>query len=213
MTNEKRRTTLFTIVAICALMFAVTYRTSGLYQANAIAADSRVLQTRISTVQADLRDRLTVAARDGSEIDQVAWDRIQREIIALHPQFLANTQFQWQRFDPAARVRLLPGADGQPGTIDFDDNANGVIDDPGELGATYSDDQCIIEASESAPSEIKPSVVLQLGAYVPVSQMTSKHPEHPDRLLVQHQGGEDAWSFVFEWPAERSSLRDKDSAQ
>jgi len=207
MTNEKRLATLFTIVAIATLVLAVAYRAIGLSQANTLAENSRALQIRISALQADLRDRLTVPAGE-SEMDQVAWDRIQQDILSLHPPLASRTRFQWQRFDPDARVRLLPGADGQPGTIDVDDNANGVIDDPGELGATYSDDQCMVEASESAPSAITPSAVLQLGAFVPMNQMAWQPGEHPVRLLGQHQDASDTWSFLFELPVERDSQRD-----
>ena len=76
-------------------------------------------------------------------------------------------EVQWQRFDPQARVRLLPGPDQFPGGANVDDNANGVVDDAGELGATHSDDVCIVEASNDEPLTIQPSVVLQRGAFIP----------------------------------------------
>ena len=61
-----------------------------------------------------------------------------------------------QHFDSAARVRLLPGLDGQPGTADFDDNANGVIDDAGELGATFHP----THPSQASCCIVEPTLVL-----------------------------------------------------
>lgn len=95
---------------------------------------------------------------------------------------LDRRRVQWQRFDAHARVRLLPGPDGYPGRAKIDDNANGVVDDAGELGATHSDDICVVESSSDPPSEIKPSVVLQRGAYVPVP-FDDLYPKDTDRTL------------------------------
>lgn len=137
---------------------------------------------------------------------------------------LANvTEVEWQRFDPKARVRLLPGKDLAPGGKEIDDNANGVVDDAGELGATHSDDICVVEASSDPASDIKPSVVLQRGAYVPVpfddlypkatdpssskpgsengSVAISGVPNRSPRAVVHGYSRGRAWSFLVDLPA------------
>jgi len=101
-----------------------------------------------------------------------------------------------QHFDSAARVRLLPGLDGQPGTADFDDNANGVIDDAGELGATFSDDLCVVEASQAPSNPSQPSIVLHRGAYVGTHQRVNQPAHYPDRLLVVYEGHDKSWSYI-----------------
>ena len=108
---------------------------------------------------------------------------------------------QWQRFDPRARVRLLPGDDQMPGGAEIDDNANGVIDDAGELGATHSDDVCVVEASDEKPSTIQPSVVLQFGAFIPASLAELGTSPFPTRVLVSGQSAGLPWSFLIDLPS------------
>jgi len=108
----------------------------------------------------------------------------------------SNITVTAQHFDSAARIRLLPGLDGQPGTADFDDNANGVIDDAGELGATFSDDLCVVEASQAPSNPSQPSIVLHRGAYVGTHQRVNQPAHYPDRLLVVYEGHDKSWSYI-----------------
>ncbi|TWT82011.1 hypothetical protein CA13_34660 [Planctomycetes bacterium CA13] len=48
-----------------------------------------------------------------------------------------------RHFDPDAEVILFAGADGLPGRAEIDDDFNGIVDDPSELGAFRSDDVCL----------------------------------------------------------------------
>ena len=83
--------------------------------------------------------------------------------------------------------------------LDYDTDGDGVTDDAGELGATYSDDLCVVEASQSPPCEIKPSIVLQRGAYIPAKLISTKQFLHSDRVLILCQGKDESWSFVLDW--------------
>jgi hypothetical protein len=186
---------LFLMGTVVALMLGIVIRSASLLQSHAIATESNAVGLQMKNLQS----KLGKTKQADTELDEVKWSRIQNDLRANHSAFVINTQFVWQRFDPTARVRLLPGMDGKPGTADFDDNANGVIDDAGELGATFSDDLCIVEASQSEPSKIEPSIVLQRGAYVSAKQIPDQHVLHPDRILMQHQGVNHSWSFVLEW--------------
>jgi hypothetical protein len=70
-------------------------------------------------------------------------------------------------FDPDMVVAIRPGPDQQPGVAGADDNRNGVIDDRWELGATHSDDQCVVILAsqlESIPAD--QILILQRGANV-----------------------------------------------
>jgi len=195
MNKEEHSTKFFLACAVFALTLGIFVRTISLQHSNRIAADSR----RIESQMENLRNRLVDIKRSGSDLNDATWTQIQRDLHALNPEFLNHHHLVWQQFDPAARVRLLPGLDKHPGTIDVDDNANGVVDDAGELGATFSDDLCIVEAAESAPSNIKPSLVLQRGGYINAKQVTTDQTRYADRILVQHQNREDAWSLVLDW--------------
>lgn len=64
---------------------------------------------------------------------------------------------------PNAAVWITPGADEQPGWATWDDNGNGTVDDPGELGAAWSDDFCVVEndSSSSQPT----GRIIDRGAY------------------------------------------------
>jgi hypothetical protein len=195
MSDGRRSTILFLTCAIAVLTLGVVVRTAGLLQSNAIASESNEINLQMEI----LRNRLGKIKQADTDLDDVKWSRIQNDLRTSDPELLSKTQIVWQRFDPAARVRLLPGLDGQPGTIDFDDNANGVTDDAGELGATYSDDLCVVEAPQSTPSKIKPSVVLQRGAYIAAEQISTKQFLHSDRVLILYQGKDDSWSLVLDW--------------
>jgi hypothetical protein len=137
-----------------------------------------------------LQNILRNTEQPDTDLDDAKWSQMQDEFKLVYqdqPDLLGKTQFTGQQFDPSARVRLLPGLDGQPGTADFDDNVNGVIDDAGELGATFSDDLCVVEASQAPANPIEPSIVLQHGAYVAADRRFTQPTRHPDRILVLYQ--------------------------
>ena len=98
------------------------------------------------------------------------------------------THVEYQRFDPEVVFAARPGPDGMPGVAGTDDNMNGITDDRAELGATRSDDVCVIltalETDQLSANEV---VVLQQGAFVAteVPTLNSQRPTANDRL----------WSF------------------
>jgi len=79
---------------------------------------------------------------------------------------LGVTRIEYQRFDPHALLVATPGADRRPGRAGADDNFNGRIDDRAELGATYSDDLCLVVSADALAELPADSVmILQRGAY------------------------------------------------
>lgn len=113
---------------------------------------------------------------------------------SIHP---AITGAQWQRFDAGAVVAMRPGADGQPGMAGIDDNGNGAIDDVSELGATASDDVCLVADAVEARRLAAPVLILQQGAYVPTS-VGELSGDDQARVVVYGRFGDDRWSFLLE---------------
>ena len=76
------------------------------------------------------------------------------------------------RFDAAAEVIIDAGQDGQPGRKNADDNANGVVDDPREIGAVGSDDRCLAPSDEGYAEALQDeaTVVISRGAMVPAGE-------------------------------------------
>ncbi len=99
-----------------------------------------------------------------------------------------------ERFDPSAAVVMLPGADEQPGVAGVDDNGDAVVDNPSELGATRSDDVCVVASADEEDQLPQPKLVLQRGAFVPSDQTG----EGPVRFVVYGATGKDRWSFLVE---------------
>ncbi|MEO1527887.1 MAG: hypothetical protein AAFX06_20845 [Planctomycetota bacterium] len=68
-----------------------------------------------------------------------------------------------------AAVILGVGRDGQPGRKRVDDNANGIFDDPNELGAVGSDDECLLPTDDGYETTFQHplSIVISRGAFVP----------------------------------------------
>jgi hypothetical protein len=187
---------------------------------------------RIAALRPDHSNSVKTLDRVGELQQNIREDFSVRKIAELSSM---DTQFgikevEWQRFDPEARVRLLPGPDQLPGRANVDDNANGIVDDTSELGATHSDDVCVIEASVDPPSDVQPSIVLQRGAYIPVtldelfqaeihpSRANGRHSSASDpqmlprenhqqvessRAIVFGHTGDDAWSFLIDLPTTR----------
>lgn len=82
-------------------------------------------------------------------------------------------------FDPKAFVVVTAGDDGKPGRAGIDDGANGQVDEDFELGATGSDDEMVVFASDARDSvdEISiPHRVLSRGAYV-IKDDVSEDPQ------------------------------------
>lgn len=192
---------LILIGTIGALMLGIAVRSASLLRAHAIADESNAVDSQMENLQKRLQNILRITEQPDPDLDDAKSFPMQDELKLVfqdQPELLGRTRFIEQHFDPSARVRLLPGLDGQPGTADFDDNANGVVDDAGELGATFSDDLCVVEASQAPTNSIEPSIVLQRGAYVAGEKYFTEPPPHPDRILVLHQGQDDSWSFVLD---------------
>ncbi len=200
---------LFLIGTISALMLGIVIRTVSLLQSHAIATESNAVGSQMEELRHRLQSSFRNTELPDTDLDDAKWSEIQDELNLAYqdqPGLLGSTQFIQQHFDPSARVRLLPGLDGQPGTADFDDNVNGVIDDAGELGATFSDDLCVVEASQAPANLVEPSIVLQRGAYVAAEKHLTEPTRHPDRILVLYpvgrpshsQGHRDSWSFVLD---------------
>lgn len=82
----------------------------------------------------------------------------------------SNGPFKLQRvgtetWDPNAAVWITPGEDQQPGWATWDDNGNGEIDEPAELGAAWSDDFCVVE--HDGQMQQPSGRIIDRGAYVP----------------------------------------------
>lgn len=183
------------------LMLGIAVRCASLLQSDAIARDSNGVASEIENLRKDLQQRFSNSTVTETVSNERTWAEIQDDLRSVYhdqPDLLSQTRFIAQQFDPAARVRLLPGLDGQPGTADFDDNANGVIDDAGELGATFSDDLCVVEASQTPANLIQPSIVLQRGAYVATQERITQSTHYRDRIVVLYEGRDNSWSFVLD---------------
>ena len=202
MKHSNQTAKLFLTSTIGVLMLGMVIRSNSLLQAHAIASESNAVDSQMESLRNSLLSSLRPTEQPDTEMDDARWLQIQNELELVYqdqPELLGRTRFVQQHFDPSARVRLLPGLDGQPGTAEFDDNVNGVVDDAGELGATFSDDLCVVEASQEPASQIEPSIVLQRGAYVAADRhLSPPTTRHPGRILVLHQGQDDAWSFVLD---------------
>jgi len=126
------------------------------------------------------------------------------EMESLHSQGV--DQIVIEQFDSQSLVVMRPGRDRQPGVAGIDDNANGIIDDAAEMGATRSDDLCGVQPSRQAnPAEAASGLILQRGAFVPLTP-DSQHGASPGRAgqprraIVKGHFGEDRWSFLLPLP-------------
>lgn len=97
----------------------------------------------------------------------------------------------YQVFDETAAVVIVAGADGAPGVLGVDDDGNGEVDDRFELGASRSDDVCIVltadQLAQRSASEL--TLVLQYGAYVPASEDAVQKSASPSRKIVHDPAG------------------------
>ena len=122
--------------------------------------------------------------------------------LPINNSFGESTVIQVQAFDPHARVRVEVGSDGAPGVAGWDDDANGIVDDASELGASRSDDVCVAILSSDDLSESsdpkQASLVLQRGAFVDASNEDLRQfPDRPTREIVvaESEDGEQ-WTFA-----------------
>lgn len=109
---------------------------------------------------------------------------------------LGVTRIEFQSFDPQALVVIRPGADGQPGVAGVDDNGDALVDNRLELGATRSDDQCVVISPDDNVAENEMMLVLQRGAYV--LSNTSNGSGHRPRAVVFGESIDSPWSFIVE---------------
>ena len=77
-------------------------------------------------------------------------------------------------FSADAMVILGVGHDGQPGRAGVDDNGNGMLDDPSELGAVGSDDECLAPSDEGYDVTFNQphSIVISRGAFIQATSTT-----------------------------------------
>ena len=115
----------------------------------------------------------------------------------------AVERIQVQAFDPDAPVFVTAGADERPGQAGFDDDQDGVLDNPSELGAVFSDDATLAPtdpgyaaaAAETAPLLAR---VISRGAYVPLRDDRPLPSGQALRVILHGTAG--GQSFV--WPVE-----------
>ncbi|MEM9644212.1 MAG: hypothetical protein AAF989_04390 [Planctomycetota bacterium] len=114
-------------------------------------------------------------------------------------------------FDPQAAALLWVGPDGMPGQRDLDDNFNGVVDDPTELGAVHSDDRLVtpVDQDYNVALGLKTSVPISHGCFVvaeekndvDVQELTHWRERRVprERLQVTFQGSDEqqhSWTLV-----------------
>ncbi|MEM9825981.1 MAG: hypothetical protein AAF958_05305 [Planctomycetota bacterium] len=98
----------------------------------------------------------------------------------------------FESYDPQARWVVGVGPDGKPGQANIDDGANGVVDDPGEIGASNSDDTFEILPSEDNDGVLSPTLdpsryrVLSRGGFVEhrQSDAAAGAKKIPERVTV-----------------------------
>ena len=114
-----------------------------------------------STDQADLARKLAMQERASGSF-RISFAEVPLE--SSGPFVLQPTGMEvW---DPGAAIWITPGDDQQPGWATWDDNGNGKVDEPAELGAAWSDDFCVVQHDGIIP---QPSGrILDHGAYVPL---------------------------------------------
>lgn len=107
---------------------------------------------------------------------------------------------QYQVFDPDAVVAILPGPDGRPGRAGTDDNMDGELDDRLEMGATHSDDRCVVlEPEKLAMIPESQRVILQHGAFVDVGEgEISASDQTHRRFLFGRRTNGDWWSMLVQ---------------
>ncbi len=104
-------------------------------------------------------------------------------------------------FDPDAFVGVAAGEDGLPGIAGVDDGANGVVDDPAELGATGSDDRVLVLTADQyrdQPALIP--LVLARGGWI-VADRADDVSRQPMRTFFVATSRNGAW----EWMTEKKS--------
>lgn len=166
-----------------------------------LAATLRLVGTLASDVKQP-SDLQSVRELVIAEWNQLSADDISRRA-EISPRLAEAgvTEITVERFDTQALVVIRPGHDAKPGTAGVDDNANGIVDEDGELGATGSDDVCVVLPNEqSLQSLTGPTLALQRGAFVPVTGDERTETSHQRRAIVRGQTEGDRWSFLVALP-------------
>lgn len=146
----------FTIV-ICLACWRAVWLAAGIPDTTEIADDIR------SRIVAQLGP-----PEDACDVPPERW-RVSLSELDVHP---ANprTSFEIVRigvdqWDAHLPIWITPGRDRQPGWAGWDDNGDGITDEPGELGAAWSDDDCVV----AIPGELQPEGrVIDHGAFRPI---------------------------------------------
>jgi hypothetical protein len=127
--------------------------------------------------------------------------------LALQPSQVSSSDSHYldlQVFDSAAAVVMLAGEDQAPGVASVDDDGSGIVDDRSELGASRSDDLCVVLSAEEllALAPDLPRLILQRGAFRSVeSKPTAKLPPTTKvRTIVYGRSNESPWSYVKDGP-------------
>jgi hypothetical protein len=126
---------------------------------------------------------------------------LDRDSLPDNLQELGIDSIQFEQFQPQALVFMQPGPDGQPGEAGVDDNGNGIIDDKSELGATRTDDVLNVTAGQIESD--RPTLVLQRGAFVPVSRQAALRGDQPWHAVVRGHSSGETWSFVLPSTSEK----------
>lgn len=130
------------------------------------------------------------------------WSDATYRVVITRPLAEAGvTGITFERFDSTAWVVIRAGPDRQPGAAGVDDNADGVVDNQSELGATGSDDVCLVQsADDSLQDTDEPLLLLQKGAFVPATATELR--DHPGqyRAVVTGRTGNDNWSILVTLP-------------
>lgn len=181
------RTSPFLAVFIVLLVIATAYRVWTLSTGPSQPADLTLVRDAAAAWLADttplpVDERGVIAASSlDPRLMELGVDRIELE-----------------RFDPQALVVIRPGADGKPGTAGIDDNGDGIVDNRIELGATRSDDQCVVVAAGDTVSTDPTRLVLQRGAFAPeTSAAESDQPPRRRAIVIGHSDKE-PWSFLVQ---------------
>ena len=69
---------------------------------------------------------------------------------------------------------------------------------PSELGATGSDDVCLVQRASPDPSDDETTLVLQHGAFVPASPSELTNRSSQWRAIVKGESHGDHWSMLVE---------------
>lgn len=157
-------------IVICLAVWRVVWLAAGVHDTTAIADDIRTqIEDQLGS-PSDVRDRTPEGG-----VRPERWRVSIREMDSTPKR--PRSSFELDRvgvdqWDAELPVWITPGQDRQPGWAGWDDNGNGIVDEPAELGAAWSDDDCVVAMSgEQLPS----GRVIDHGAFRPITAAVPKH--------------------------------------